>query len=385
MAKKFLVNIDLNQNEIRNVILQPLATAPSNPKEGQFYYNSADKKMYQWNGSKWNTNGVIYTIELGTVDATGAEIKLKGDDGSFSSAIIPLVTSSAAGLMSPAQFSKLEGIEEGANKTTVDTGMSNTSLNPIANKVIKTYVDKSINEAINALPADQFLDMNNTEFVESFAWSSTTYPNSTNPNLDGKPVLVLALTDGTTTAYSFVSLNDLVDVYTGTAPISVSGGTITHNDSGATAGSYGSEGNVLIGVSSPDYGNAVKHDFDVPYIKVDAKGHVTEISTKKISIDSDFLLTNSERLKLNGTPMIAGVRFTIPANSTTYTHEFGASLCLGVYSFVAIDAVTFEPVVIDWSLNESEALSGFYTSIVCSLSSYANDIIVDIIHRSYYD
>ncbi len=43
------------------------------------------------------------------------------------------------------------------------------------------------------------------------------YPGSTNPNLDGKPVLILAIkgTDktGTTTAYKFVNLEALIDTY----------------------------------------------------------------------------------------------------------------------------------------------------------------------------
>lgn len=54
---KFLVNIDLNKNELQNAVLQPLATAPSNPVEGQFYYNSTDKLMHQWNGTEWVVYG----------------------------------------------------------------------------------------------------------------------------------------------------------------------------------------------------------------------------------------------------------------------------------------------------------------------------------------
>jgi len=50
-------------------------------------------------------------------------------------------------------------------------------------------------------------------------FDSETYVGATNPNLDGKPVLVLAVkttqANGTTsTAYSFLNLYDLVDIYT---------------------------------------------------------------------------------------------------------------------------------------------------------------------------
>lgn len=62
-----------------------------------------------------------------------------------------------------------------------------------------------------------FLDQAGTTVVENFAWSAATYPGSTNPNLDGKTVLVLAVKGDATTPtvkYSFVDLQKLVDVYT---------------------------------------------------------------------------------------------------------------------------------------------------------------------------
>lgn len=65
------------------------------------------------------------------------------------------------------------------------------------------------------LPEEQFLDQTKTVLVNSFAWSDTSYPNSTNPNLEGKPVLVLAVKGDTNVVYSFVSLETLIDIFTG--------------------------------------------------------------------------------------------------------------------------------------------------------------------------
>lgn len=60
---------------------------------------------------------------------------------------------------------------------------------------------------------EMFLDQTKTTFVNNFAWSEETYPGSTNPNLNGKPVMVLAVkgTYPETTTYSFLDMDALVD------------------------------------------------------------------------------------------------------------------------------------------------------------------------------
>ena len=73
-------------------------------------------------------------------------------------------------------------------------------------------VDDTADFSIN-LPEEQFLDQTKTTFVNNFAWSEELYPNSTNPNLDNQPVLVLAVKGDTDVAYSFVSMNELVKIY----------------------------------------------------------------------------------------------------------------------------------------------------------------------------
>lgn len=47
-----------------------------------------------------------------------------------------LASASSNGLMSSTQYSKLSGIESGANKTTVDSTLSGTSANPVQNKIV---------------------------------------------------------------------------------------------------------------------------------------------------------------------------------------------------------------------------------------------------------
>ena len=66
-AKKFGVHIDLQGNELKNAAFDKAASAPSNPFEGQHYYNTSDHKEYVYNGTAWveETSQGDYTFQNG--------------------------------------------------------------------------------------------------------------------------------------------------------------------------------------------------------------------------------------------------------------------------------------------------------------------------------
>ena len=65
------------------------------------------------------------------------------------------------------------------------------------------------------LPEEIYVDQAHTQFVSTFVWRSETYPGSTNPHLNGRPVFVLAIAseDSTNPTYSFLNMQTLADIY----------------------------------------------------------------------------------------------------------------------------------------------------------------------------
>lgn len=93
-----------------------------------------------------------YTLTQDSTD--GHKLTFTGSDGKTVTVTIPdkdttysVATTSAAGLMSAAMLSKLNGIAEGADKTTVDSAMSSTSTNPVQNKVVQSALNAKANLA----------------------------------------------------------------------------------------------------------------------------------------------------------------------------------------------------------------------------------------------
>lgn len=98
---------------------------------------------------------------------------------------IQSATTSAAGVMSAADKTKLDGIATGANKTTVDTALSTTSANPLQNKIVASELAKKKNTQTAVTSPSS--NGNTTAFIDTISQNSQgvitatkkTIPNAT--------------------------------------------------------------------------------------------------------------------------------------------------------------------------------------------------------------
>jgi hypothetical protein len=100
---KFLNNLDLNKNELRNAVVQVLSGAPSTPAVGQIYYDSTASTLKICTAI---TPSVVF-LDLGkqgTVTSVGSTAPIQSTGGTTPTISIDAASGSAAGSMSSAHY-----------------------------------------------------------------------------------------------------------------------------------------------------------------------------------------------------------------------------------------------------------------------------------------
>lgn len=178
MATRFLTSLDLTKNQILNVAIQNLATAPSSPVTGQVYFNTADLRMYFWDGTQWvdmsgdiqdviggagltasTTNDVVtldVNVDSATIEINADTVRVKDlgittakiNDGAVTTIKIAAAAVTYAKIQNVAASSvigNLTGSAATATDVAVITDLSTASSTTLATSAaIKTYIDTNI-------------------------------------------------------------------------------------------------------------------------------------------------------------------------------------------------------------------------------------------------
>lgn len=222
----YLANLNLSKNELQNAVIQPLATAPANPKEGQIYYNSSDKFIYRFDGENWGPIGVVY------------------NQGSSTGAVIT-------------------GLDSTGKVTTTNvTGLTLTGYSPVSGGYVTTGM--TLQQAIAALDEAVQNAVAGGGEVNQNAWSNITVKAQSvaSGEVTGQGTDVTLKATAKTDTFTIATGNKWVDV-------NGSGKTVTlgHSLSGATAGTYGGAAKSAV-------------------VTVDAAGHVTLATETTITPDA---------------------------------------------------------------------------------------------------
>lgn len=150
MAIPYQNNIDMNYNQILNMRLQNLGTAPASPLDGLVYYDSTTKKFMGYGNSAWidlgltiaqvnaAINAAITNLIGGAPDALNTLDELAAalaDDASYATTITNALTNKVDKIagkqlstedFTAALLTKLNGIATGANLYAHPTGDGNS-------------------------------------------------------------------------------------------------------------------------------------------------------------------------------------------------------------------------------------------------------------------
>lgn len=121
---KLLTNLEMNKNQVLELVLQQLATAPTSPVKGQIYYNTTDNRVYVYDGTQW------LAMDSKDINITAQNI-------------VNTINSGESNI----NISKIEGLNNALSEKITDAqaqAKADTALNSA-----KTFIKNEINKLVN--------------------------------------------------------------------------------------------------------------------------------------------------------------------------------------------------------------------------------------------
>lgn len=288
------------------------------------------------------------------------------------------------------RLNKLETADAAIKSVTVD----NNALNFFTTTDTSTAAAFTVN-----LPSEIAIDAETTNLVSSFIFNAGTYVGATNPNLNGKPVLVLGIktksNDGQTTtlSYNFIDVSLLADNYTASdTSVVITDNKIRVNVSADSDNMLATTANGLKIDLNGKVDKAASAAGDV--VTFAAEGAVsdtglvsTDVLTKKAaSIENNFVVFDA-----NGNITDTGVSIATDAEATEMLDAiFGfANVSVSFSStsdFFSTDPATFHAFLqnaLDATTNKSDirnddAVISLYFGTDLEEGAYNRETIIDI-------
>lgn len=291
MAVKYLTSINLLSNELQNAVIQPLSTAPTSPKAGQIYYNSADKFIYRYDGAAWGPVGVVY------------------NQGSTTGAVIT-------------------GLDNTGKVTTTNViGLTLAGYTPVEDGYVSA--DMTVEAAFKALDTAVKNAVAGGGEVNQNAFSNVAVKKQSEA-----VTAVAGQADDATIAAT--AKTDTITMATGNKWVDVNGTgktlTIGHALSGVTAGATGDASHVA-------------------KVTVDAAGHVTAVEAVAITpaaigaAELGQTTDDKDTLSLYGVKALAAQAFADAAAAETLAEEKVASVTATTNGGITVGGTTTAPTV----------------------------------------